>query len=96
VSGLARTEATLERGGRPRSGRWKGKTPSGFSPPRINMKYSELTTKSPEILRKELIKLQEKRENLRMKVKLGQVKNTNELSRVRKDIARILTFLRAN
>jgi len=61
-----------------------------------NMKYSDLSKKPIEDLHKELVSLQEKRENLRMKVKLGQVKNTNQLSIVRKDIARILTFLRAN
>lgn len=60
------------------------------------MKYTELSKQSDQDLRKQLIALQEKRENLRMKVKLGQVKNTNELSIVRKDIARILTYLRAN
>lgn len=60
------------------------------------MKYTELSKQSDQDLRKELIALQEKRQNLRMKVKLGQVKNTNELSIVRKDIARILTYLRAN
>jgi large subunit ribosomal protein L29 len=60
------------------------------------MKYSDLSKKSIKDLQKELVSLQEKRENLRMKIKLGQVKNTNELSAVRKDIARILTFLRAN
>lgn len=60
------------------------------------MKYSELTNMTSETLRKELVALQEKRENLRMKIKLGQVKNTHELAAVRKDIARILTFLRAN
>ncbi|HMQ01605.1 MAG TPA: 50S ribosomal protein L29 [Candidatus Doudnabacteria bacterium] len=60
------------------------------------MKYSELSKKEAADLRKDLIALQEKRENLRMKIKLGQVKNTNELQAVRKDIARILTFIRAN
>lgn len=57
------------------------------------MKYSEVTTQSVEALRKELTTLQEKRENLKMKIKLGQVKNTRELSVVKKDIARILTYL---
>lgn len=60
------------------------------------MKYSELTTKSADDLKKQLLALQEKRENLRMKIKLGQLKNTNELASVRKDIARILTYLKAN
>ena len=57
------------------------------------MKYSEVTIQSPEALRKELTTLQEKRENLKMKIKLGQVKNTNKLAIVKKDIARILTYL---
>jgi large subunit ribosomal protein L29 len=57
------------------------------------MKYSELTTKSDAELKKELTTLSEKRENLRMKIKLGQVKNVKEYSAVRKDIARILTLL---
>ena len=60
------------------------------------MKYTELTQKSEAELRKELATLQEKRENLRMKIKLGQIKNVKELSIVRKDIARILTYFRAN
>ena len=57
------------------------------------MKYSEFTTKSDNELKKELETLSEKRENLRMKIKLGQVKNVKECSAVRKDIARILTLL---
>ncbi|QQS23177.1 hypothetical protein IPM19_01260 [bacterium] len=48
------------------------------------MKYSEVTTQSVRALRKELATLQEKRENLKMKIKLGQVKNTNELSLVKR------------
>ena len=60
------------------------------------MKYTELTQKSEAELRKELATLQEKRENLRMKIKLGQIKNVKELSIVRKDIARILTYFRVN
>lgn len=60
------------------------------------MKYADLTKKTNEQLSKELTTLQEKRENLKMKIKLGQVKNTQELALVRKDIARILTYFRAN
>ncbi len=60
------------------------------------MKYSELSQKTEAALRKELVTLQEKRENLKMKIKLGQVKNGKELSLIRKDIARILTHFRAN
>lgn len=57
------------------------------------MKYSEVTTKPEAELKKDLKSLMEKRENLRMKIKLGQVKNVKELTQVRRDIARILTFL---
>lgn len=60
------------------------------------MKYSEVKSQTADALRKELTTLQEKRENLKMKVKLGQIKNTHELSAVKKDIARILTYFRAN
>ena len=59
------------------------------------MKYSELTTKSDGELRKELAALRGKADELRQKNKLGQVKNHRELMSVRKDVARILTFLRA-
>ena len=60
------------------------------------MKYADLSKKNETALRKELSNLQEKRENLRMKIKLGQLKNVKELAAVRKDIARILTYFRAN
>jgi large subunit ribosomal protein L29 len=59
------------------------------------MKYKELTNKSEADLRKELASMQVKVQELRMKNKLGQVKNHQEMSAVKKDIARILTFLRA-
>lgn len=59
------------------------------------MKYKELTTKSDEDLRKELSSLREKVQELRLKSKLGQVKNVNEMAAAKKDIARILTYLRA-
>jgi ribosomal protein L29 len=60
------------------------------------MKYKELATKSEAELRKELASLQEKAQELRRNMKLGQVKNMHELANVRKTIARILTYLRAN
>lgn len=60
------------------------------------MKYTEIQKMDKEKLQKELVSLQEKLQNLRMKNKLGQIKNVRELSQVRKDIARILTFIRAN
>lgn len=60
------------------------------------MKYEELSQKTDLQLRKELSDLQVKASELARKKKLGQVKNVHELSGVKKDIARILTFLRAN
>lgn len=60
------------------------------------MNYKELNNKSAEALRKELVDLQAKAQDMRLKLKLGQMKNVRELSGVRKDIARILTYLRAN
>lgn len=60
------------------------------------MKYKELQNRTTADLQKELTTLREKMASLRVKVKLGQVKNPHELSVTRKDIARILTYLRAN
>lgn len=60
------------------------------------MKYKELSGKSEDQLRKDLGELQAKAAELRVKTKLGQAKNVHELSAVRKDIARILTYFRAN
>ena len=60
------------------------------------MKYKDLSTKSESVLRKELDELRQKALELRMKTKLRQTKNVHELAGVRKDIARILTYLRAN
>ena len=60
------------------------------------MKYKDLSTKSEEQLRKELQEMQAKVQGLRVKTKLRQTKNIHELASVRKDIARILTYLRAN
>ncbi len=60
------------------------------------MKYKELQNRTDADLNKELKTLREKVVELRVKVKLGQTKNIHELSKTRKDIARILTYLRAN
>lgn len=60
------------------------------------MKYKDLSTKSEEQLRKELQEMQAKVQELRVKTKLRQTKNIHELASLRKDIARILTYLRAN
>jgi ribosomal protein L29 len=60
------------------------------------MKYTDLNQMNDQQLRKELNELREKAVTLAQKKKLGQVKNIHELAGVRKDIARILTYLRAN
>ncbi len=60
------------------------------------MKYQELSQKNNDQLRKDLAELREKAGQLALKKKMGQVKNIHELAGVRKDIARIMTYLRAN
>lgn len=60
------------------------------------MKYKELSQKTHDQLHKELSDLRAQAQDLRRKTKLRQTKNLHELSGVRKDIARILTYLRAN
>lgn len=60
------------------------------------MKYKDLSIKTEDQLRKDLSALRQKALELRMKTKLRQTKNVHELAGVRKDIARILTYLRAN
>lgn len=60
------------------------------------MKYTELSNKSTDQLQKDLKAMQTKAEELKVKIKLGQHKNVHELSALRKDIARVLTYLRAN
>jgi ribosomal protein L29 len=60
------------------------------------MNYQDLAKKTNDQLQKELTELRRQAQDLRRKTKLGQVKNVHELSGVRKDIARILTYLRAN
>lgn len=62
----------------------------------MTLVYKELSQKNQDQLRKELAELREKASDLARKKKLGQVKNLHELAGVRKDIARILTYLRAN
>lgn len=58
------------------------------------MKFKELITKSEAQLQKELLDLQAEMENLTVKIRLGQVKNTNELRSKRKLQAQIYTALK--
>lgn len=60
------------------------------------MKYKELSAMNDAALRKELETLRSKAMELALKKKMGQSKNIHELAGVRKDIARILTYIRAN
>lgn len=61
-----------------------------------SLKYKELSAKDDTQLRKDLEELRSKALELTLKKKMGQSKNVHELSGVRRDIARILTYLRAN
>ena len=61
-----------------------------------SLKYKELSAKDDTQLRKDLENLRSKALELTLKKKMGQSKNVHELAGVRKDIARILTYLRAN
>jgi ribosomal protein L29 len=57
------------------------------------MNYKELTTKSLTEVNLLLAELRTKAHDLSVKLRLSQLKNTNELSTVKKDIARIMTYL---
>ena len=57
------------------------------------MKFTELKLKSEAEIKQLLLELREKGHDLSVKIKLNQLKNTNELKAVKKDIARIMTFL---
>jgi ribosomal protein L29 len=58
------------------------------------MKFKELTTKSDAEVAHLLTELKSKAHDLSVKIKLSQHKNTNELNFVKKDIARVMTYLR--
>jgi ribosomal protein L29 len=57
------------------------------------MKFKELTTKSEAEIKTLLNELKAKAHELSVKMKLNQVKNVKELGHIKKDIARIMTFL---
>ncbi|MCH7534512.1 MAG: 50S ribosomal protein L29 [Bacteroidetes bacterium] len=58
------------------------------------MKISELKSKSSGELQKTLAQKREKLRQLRFNLTAGKVKNVREIRSTRKDIARILTFLK--
>lgn len=57
------------------------------------MKFTELKSKSEAEVKHLLLELKEKSHDLSVKLKLNQLKNHTELNKVKKDIARILTYL---
>ena len=59
------------------------------------MTYKEITVKSEGELRNLLSELRGQVHDLAVKARLNQLKNTNQIRAVKKDIARVLTFLAA-
>jgi large subunit ribosomal protein L29 len=58
------------------------------------MKASELRAKSREELTKELTELQKAQFGLRMQHATQQLSNTSQMTKVRRDIARVRTILK--
>jgi large subunit ribosomal protein L29 len=58
------------------------------------MKASELRTKSVDELNKELLDLLKAQFGLRMQLATQQLSNTSQVSKVRRDIARVRTLIR--
>lgn len=58
------------------------------------MKASELRDKSVEELREQQLELLEQQFKMRMKQSSGQLSQTHQLGKVRRDIARVKTILR--
>lgn len=58
------------------------------------MKASELRAKSVDELNKDLLDLLKAQFNLRMQLSTQQLTNHSQLSKVRRDIARVRTLLR--
>ena len=58
------------------------------------MKASELRTKSVDELKQELLDLLKAQFGLRMQIATQQLSNTSQISKVRRDIARVRTLIR--
>ena len=58
------------------------------------MKASELRTKSVDDLKKELLDLLKAQFGLRMQIATQQLSNSSQISKVRRDIARVRTLIR--
>ncbi len=57
------------------------------------MKYKELTTKSREEIVKDLATIENDLRELRVKLRLGQADKNHQVQVMRRDIARMKTFL---
>ena len=57
------------------------------------MKAAELTAKTPEQLREQLVALKKEAFNLRFQQATGQLENTARIKAVRRDAARVKTVL---
>ena len=57
------------------------------------MKFKELTMKSEAEAKKQLLELKQQAHDLAVKIRLNEHKQTHQLKQIKKDIARILTFL---
>ena len=57
------------------------------------MKAEELRNKTPDQLRSDLANLKKEQFNLRFQKASGQLENTVRARQVRRDVARVLTFL---
>ncbi|MDX9943554.1 MAG: 50S ribosomal protein L29 [Azonexus sp.] len=58
------------------------------------MKASELRAKSVDELKTELLELLKAQFGLRMQIATQQLSNTSQMSKVRRDIARVRTLIR--
>jgi large subunit ribosomal protein L29 len=58
------------------------------------MKSSELRTKGVDELKKELLDLLKAQFGMRMQLATQQLSNTSQMSKVRRDIARVRTLIR--
>lgn len=58
-----------------------------------SMKFKELTTKSEGEIKQLLAELKSQVHELQVKARLNQLKNNHQIGAVKKDIARILTYL---
>lgn len=59
------------------------------------MKYKELKNQPEAEVRRQLAELAGKAHDMAVKIRLNQHKNTHQLAQLKKDIARIKTYLRS-